>query len=91
MSIISCHGFLNYKNAAVLSSFCIKLVYYYPSKGFVLHDNNSSALNNVPQHVKQIINAEHIYKNNFLMACYIATPSADNTLKSITICSGLYT
>ena len=48
------------------------------------------ALINVPLRVKQIINAEHIYKNDFVIACYRSIPSAANILKIITICSGLY-
>ena len=41
----------------------------------------------MPQRVKQIINAEHMYKNDFVMACYIKPPSGANILKTTTICS----
>ena len=37
-----------------------------------------------------MINAEHIYINNFVMACYIEIPSVANTLEIITIFYGLY-
>ena len=90
MIIISCHVFLTDKNSAAILSCRIIFFDYYVSKDLVRRDNNSSVLNNVPQRVKQIINAEQTYKNYFEMACYSAIPSAADTLKSITIFSGLY-
>ena len=68
-----------------------KFVSYYPSKVFVIHENNSSALINVTLRVKKIINSELIYINNLVMSCYRAIPSASNTFKIVPICSGLYT
>ena len=38
-------------------------------KCFALHENNLSAFKNVPQNVKQRINTEHIYINDFVMSC----------------------
>ena len=67
------------------------MVDYYLSKGFVLHNNIPRALNNVPQRVKHIINAEDMYKNYFVMAWYRGIPSAANTLEKSTICYLLQT
>ena len=53
-------------------------------------ENNSNALRYVPLRVKQRIDAENLHKNYFEMACSRAIPSADNTLKSITICSNFF-
>ena len=68
INIISCHGFVNDKRSSLILSCRKKLVDYYLSKGFVLHNNIPRALNNVPQRVKHIINAEDMYKNYFVMA-----------------------
>ena len=91
MNIFSCHGCLNNTNSAVIFSCRSKLVDYYLKKCFVLFENNSNALKNVPLRVKQRINAEHLYTNYFVMACYSLNPSAANTLKIITICIFLHT
>ena len=58
---------------------------------FVPCENNPSSLINVPKCVKQIINAEHVYINDSSMERYIEILSEYNTLKTITICFGLYT
>ena len=68
INIISCHGFVNNTKSDVIFLCRIKLVYYYPSKGIFILRNNISALRNVPLCAKQIINLEHIYKNDFIMA-----------------------
>ena len=91
MNMISCHEFVKYKKSSIILSCHIKLVDYYLCKRFVIHYNNSSALNNVPRCVKKIINVEHIYKNNSLMTYYRAIPSDVNNLKSITIYYCLHT
>ena len=44
----------------------------------------------MPLRVKQIIRAEKLHKNDYAMECNREIPSTDNTLKIITICSGLY-
>ena len=56
-----------------------------------LHETNSNAFKNVLLRVKQIINAEQLYINYFLMACYSAIPFDYNTLKSITIYTHFHT
>ena len=90
MNIISYHEFVNYKESTVILSCCIKLVDYYLSTSFVIIENNSSALSDVPLHAKQRINAEILHKNEFVMVCYREIPYATNTLKIINICSDLY-
>ena len=90
MIIISFLGFLNDTNSAVILSCCRKLVDYYISKGFVILENNSSALSIVIICGKQIMNVEHLYKNYSVMACYREISSEANTLKIITICSYFY-
>ena len=47
-------------------------------------------LHNMPQRVKQITNVEHMYKNDFVMACYRKPPYDDNTLKTTTISSSFH-
>ena len=69
MNIISCHVLMIDKKSALIFSCCNKLVDSYPSKCFVIHEKNSSALSDVPLCEKQRINAEHIYENYFVMAC----------------------
>ena len=70
--------------------YCIKLADYYISNGFVMLENNLRELNNLTLRVKQRINAEHICKNVFVMACYSVISFASNNLTIITICYGLY-
>ena len=89
MNIISCHEFVNNTKSAVIFSCCIKLVDYYLQTCFVLHENIPNDFKNVPLRAKQRINSEHLYKNDFVMACYSTIPSAANTSKRITICSCL--
>ena len=89
MNIILCHGFVNNKNSAVLLSCGSKLIDYYLQICFVLHENIPNDFKNVPLRAKQRINSEHLYKNDFVMACYSTIPSAANTSKRITICSCL--
>ena len=91
MNIISCNGFLNGVNSAGILSCRTKSFSYDISIGSIIHENNSSTLNNLHQRVKQRINSEHIYKNDFAITRSIAIHYGDNTLKSITMCSGLYT
>ena len=55
MNIISCPGFVSNTISDVIFSCHSKLVHYYISKGFVLHENNSIALRNVPLSMKQRI------------------------------------
>ena len=62
MNIISCRGFVNNTKSDAILSYRSKLVDYCLSKGFVIFENNSSALRNVPLHAKQKNNAGHIYK-----------------------------
>ena len=85
MNIILCNRFVNNTKSDFILLFHRKLVSYYLSKGLVLHVKNPTALRNVHKHVKKIINAEHIYKNDFIMICHIEILFASNTLKSITI------
>ena len=73
MNIISCDVFVNEKKSTLILSCCRKLVDYYISKGFGFLGNNSNALSDVPLRVKQRINAEVLYKNDLVMACYRAT------------------
>ena len=68
MNIITFHVCVNNGNSTDILSCHIKLVDYYLSKGFVILENNSIALRDVPLCVKQRINAENIYKNDFVMA-----------------------
>ena len=51
-------------------------------KVFFFVIKNSSTLNNVTQHVRQRVSAEHIYIYiyGFVILCYITFPSAANTL-----------
>ena len=86
MSIISCHGFVNNIKSGVILSCRRILVNYYLSKYFAILETKSSALSNAPLRLNQMINSELTNKNDFAMACYIAIPSTDNTLKIITIC-----
>ena len=69
MNIISCRLFANNKKSAVILSCRSKLVDYYIQKNYVLLKNNSKVFNNVPLRVKEIINAENLSLNNFVMAC----------------------
>ena len=91
MNIILCHGFVNNTNSAVLLSCRSKLVDYYLQICFVLHENNSNGFKNVLLYSKEIINVEHLYKHDFVMACYIKIPSDYNTFKRITICYRFHT
>ena len=89
MDVISYHEFVNNTKSAVIFSCCIKLVDYYLQTCFVLHEKNPNDFNNVPLRAKQRINSEHLYRNDFVMACYSTIPSDANTSKRITICSCL--
>ena len=91
MNIISYHGFVNDKKPTVILSYCSTFVEYFLSKGFLILENGSIALNNLPLFVKQIIDAEILHKNYFVMACYRAISSEANTLKIIIICSSFFT
>ena len=85
MIIILCHGFVKYEKSTVILSCHRKLGDNYLSKGFVVLEKNSIALSYVPQNMRQRINAKILHKNDFGMACYKEIPSADNTMKIITI------
>ena len=78
---------MNDTNSAVILLLSRKLVDYYIPKGFVLHENNSSVMNNAPHFAKQIITARHIFINDYVMACYSVIPSTNNILIRITVCS----
>ena len=65
------------------------LVSYYPSKVFVILDNNSDAMTNVTKHVTQRIHAEDLHPNNYIMMCNRAIPYASNTVNKIHISSDL--
>ena len=78
------------KSASILSCFKNWFLIIY-KKGFVLHENNASALINVNEHVKQTINVKHIYINDFVTVWYIEITFKSNTLKSIIVCTGLKT
>ena len=84
--IISFHGFVNNTKSSFILSCNSKLVDYYPQKDIVLLKNNSNSFKNVPLRVKQIINTEHFYTNDLVMAWYSTIPSSGNNLKIITIC-----
>ena len=66
--IISFHGFVNNTKSSFILSCNSKLVDYYPQKDIVLLKNNSNSFKNVPLRVKQIINTEHFYTNDLVMA-----------------------
>ena len=89
-NVISYHEFVNNKKSTFILSCIRKLVDYYQPTGFVIIVKNSSASRNVPLRTKQIINEDILHNNDIVMEFYKATPSAENTLKSITICSGFY-
>ena len=91
MNIMSCHGFVNYEKSTVIFSCHRKLITYYLSKGFVIPNNNSSALRDVPLRVKKRMNNENLHRNDFVIECNRAIPSAANTLKIIQICAALFT
>ena len=76
---MSCHGFVNYKRSTVMLLCRSKLVSYNLSKVFVIIENRSIDLRDVPLCVKQIIIAEILHKNYFSMECYRSIPYAGNT------------
>ena len=55
MNVVSCHFLVTYKKTTVILTCHIKLFSYYPSKGFVIIENNSYALIDTPLYSKQQI------------------------------------
>ena len=91
MNSISCHGFVNNNNPAVIISCHRKSVSYFLQTCFVLHYYNLNAFKNVHIYVRKIINAEHLYRNDLVIIQYSRINSVANALKSITIVSCLHT
>ena len=63
--------------------FRIKLVSYYLSKGFLIIDPKSDALDNFPFKFKQQIHTIDKYGTDSSIPCNISIPSAINTLNNI--------
>ena len=78
-----CHDFVNNKKSAVILSCRRKFVSDYLSKGFVILNNNSSELRDIPLWVTQRINSEKLLNYDFLIEYKRSIPSAENTFKSI--------
>ena len=89
MNIMSCHGFTKDNNTTVILTCRSKLVSYHLSKEFLIPENNSDALIDVPKRVNQQISAEDLHPNYDVMACNRAIPFAANNLKDIHLSSYL--
>ena len=71
------------KKKIVILMFRIKLVSYYLSKGFLIIDPNSDALDNVPLKFKQQIRTIDKYGTDYSIPFNLSIPSSINTLKNI--------
>ena len=60
-----------------------KLVSYHLSKGSVITEKSSQALNNVPQTVQNHSNAINMHESDSRISCCTPIPSVANTLKNI--------
>ena len=83
MNIMSCCGFVKEENKIVILMFRVKLVSYYLSKGFLIIDPKSDALDNVPLKFKQQIHTIDKYGTDSSITCNIYIPSATNTLNNV--------
>ena len=83
MNIMSCCGFAKEENKIFILMFRIKLVSYYLSKGFLIIDPKSDALDNVPLKFKQKIHTIDKYGTGYSTTCKKYIPSAINTLNNI--------
>lgn len=83
MNIMSCCGFSKKENKIVILMFRIKLVSYYLSKGFLIIDPKSDALDNVPLKFKQQIHTIDKYGTDSSIPCNKSIPSSINNLKNI--------
>ena len=67
-----------------------KLVLYYPSKYFLMLDQDFQSLKKVPLGVKQHIHDFNTFKIDSVMSCNTSIPSVVNTLKNINLITSLF-
>ena len=85
MNIMSCCVFAKEGKKIVILMFRIKLVSYYLSKGFLIIDPKSDALDNVPLKFKQKTHTIDKYGTDTSILCNRYIPSSINTLKNINL------
>ena len=83
LNIESCYSFFQDKNSTLILTCRRNLVSYYSSKGFLILEVASQALNNVPLIFQKFIHAIKISDSDYIMSCSTAITSVENTPKKI--------
>ena len=83
LHIVFCYGFVKDKNSKLILMCRSKLVSYYPYKGFVMLDQGSQSLKNVPPRFKQLIHDINMFYSDAIISNSKPIPCVLNNLKHI--------
>ena len=83
LNIVSCYGFVHYKNSTLILTCRSKLVLYHLSKGFLIFEQAYQALKNVTLRVQNRINDINMFDCDYIVSCSTAITSVLNTLNNI--------